>query len=78
MVNVECCRPPRLKNVDRSKASHMSVTVGNVTVIVTDYQPKTDVRSSDSHISSDASDTNSSTAPHDLNLDSPAADASTN
>lgn len=56
----------------------MSVTVGNVTVIVTDYQPKTDVRSSDSHISSDASDTNSSTAPHDLNLDSPAADASTN
>ncbi|KAK7489678.1 hypothetical protein BaRGS_00019073 [Batillaria attramentaria] len=70
--------PPRLKNVDRSKASHMAVTVGNVTVIVTDFQPKTDVRSSDSHISSDASDTNSSVAPHDLHMDSPSADANNN
>jgi len=60
---------PRLKNVDRTKASHMSVTVNNVTVVVTDYQPKLDPRSSDSHLSSDASDTNSIAAP-DLNDDS--------
>ncbi|BFZ08279.1 hypothetical protein BsWGS_11318 [Bradybaena similaris] len=60
---------PRLKNVDRSRPSHLSVTVGNVTVVVTDYQPKPDPRSSDSHVSSDASDTNSVTAP-DLTDDS--------
>lgn len=33
-------RPPRLKNVDRSSARSMSVTVGSVTVVITDYQPK--------------------------------------
>ena len=60
---------PRLKNIDRSKPSHISVTVGNLTVEITDYQPKPDPRSSDSHISSDASDTNSIAAP-DLNDDS--------
>ncbi|KAH9508023.1 YY1-associated factor 2 [Bulinus truncatus] len=62
-------RIPRLKNIDRSRPSHLSVTVGNVTVVVTDYQPKPDPRPSDSHISSDASDTNSVTAP-DLTDDS--------
>ena len=35
-----CFRPPRLKNVDRSTARSMEVTVGNVTVVITDYQPK--------------------------------------
>ncbi|EDO39476.1 predicted protein [Nematostella vectensis] len=29
---------PRLQNVDRSSAQHMAVTVGNVTVIITDYK----------------------------------------
>ncbi|KAJ7376387.1 YY1-associated factor 2 [Desmophyllum pertusum] len=29
---------PRLKNVDRSSAQHMAVTVGNITVIITDYK----------------------------------------
>ncbi|KXJ13503.1 YY1-associated factor 2 [Exaiptasia diaphana] len=29
---------PRLHNVDRSSAQHMAVTVGNVTVIITDYK----------------------------------------
>ena len=31
------CRP-KLKNVDRSSAQHMAVTVGNITVIITDYK----------------------------------------
>ena len=33
------CRP-RLKNVDRSTAEHNEVTVNNVTVIITEFQPK--------------------------------------
>ncbi|RUS78942.1 hypothetical protein EGW08_013283 [Elysia chlorotica] len=60
---------PRLKNVDRKNPSHLSVTVGNVTVVMTDFQPKPDSRLSDSHLSSDASDSNSVTAP-DLTDDS--------
>ncbi|CAL4176892.1 unnamed protein product, partial [Meganyctiphanes norvegica] len=31
---------PRLKNVDRSTAEHNAVTVNNVTVIITEFQPK--------------------------------------
>ncbi|XP_038624111.1 RING1 and YY1-binding protein-like [Tachyglossus aculeatus] len=31
---------PRLKNVDRSSAQQLAVTVGNVTVIITDYKEK--------------------------------------
>ncbi|XP_066965118.1 YY1-associated factor 2 isoform X2 [Macrobrachium rosenbergii] len=31
---------PRLKNIDRSTAQHNAVTVNNVTVIITEYQPK--------------------------------------
>lgn len=33
-------RLPRLKNIDRSSGTSMEVTVGNVTVIITDYKPK--------------------------------------
>ncbi|XP_074644702.1 YY1-associated factor 2-like [Tubulanus polymorphus] len=33
-------RSPRLKNIDRTSAQHMAVTVNNVTVIITDYKPK--------------------------------------
>ena len=29
---------PRLKNVDRSSAQEISVTVGNITVTITDYK----------------------------------------
>lgn len=29
---------PKLKNVDRSSAQHMAVTVGSITVIITDYK----------------------------------------
>ena len=76
IFHVYCVSPrtPRLQNVDRSKAKQFSVTCNNVTVIITDYpyQPTPDVRSSDSHISSDASDTNSSTHLQDLQIDSPA------
>lgn len=32
--------PPRLKNVDRSTAQTWEVTVNNVTVVVTEYKPK--------------------------------------
>ena len=69
MLFIEFLSIPRLKNVDRSRPSHLTVTVGSVTVVMTDYQPKPDPRSSDSHMSSDASDTNSVAAP-DLNDDS--------
>lgn len=47
-------RPPRLKNVDRSTARSMEVTVGNVTVVITDYQPKKP---------SEQKNTNSATSP---------------
>lgn len=47
-------RPARLKNVDRSTAQHMAVTVGDVTVIITDYKPKT-TSPSDSYSSSEQS-----------------------
>ena len=47
-------RPPRLKNIDRSTARSMEVTVGNVTVVITDYQPKKP---------SDPKHTNSATSP---------------
>lgn len=29
---------PRLKNIDRNSAQEMSVTVGNITVTITDYK----------------------------------------
>lgn len=47
---------PRLKNVDRSTAEHNAVTVNNVTVIITEFQPKqkTSSSSSMSHNSSHA------------------------
>lgn len=35
------CFRPRLKNVDRSTAQQLAVTVGNVTVIITDFKEKT-------------------------------------
>lgn len=41
------CRP-KLKNVDRSSAEHKAVTVNNVTVIITEFQPKRHLSSSSS------------------------------
>lgn len=32
---------PKLKNVDRSTAQQLAITVGNVTVIITDFKEKT-------------------------------------
>lgn len=40
MAPLACFRP-RLKNVDRSTAQQLAVTVGNVTVIITDFKEKT-------------------------------------
>lgn len=37
LVNIR----PRLKNVDRSSAQHLEVTVGDLTVIITDFKEKT-------------------------------------
>ncbi|KAM8931146.1 RING1 and YY1-binding protein isoform 3-T3 [Pelodytes ibericus] len=48
---------PRLKNVDRSTAQQLAVTVGNVTVIITDFKEKT--RSSSTSSSTVASSTGS-------------------
>lgn len=31
---------PRLKNIDRSSAQHLEVTVGDLTVIITDFKEK--------------------------------------
>lgn len=39
---------PRLKNVDRSSAQHLEVTVGDLTVIITDFKEKTKPSSSSS------------------------------
>nr|XP_033782037.1 RING1 and YY1-binding protein isoform X2 [Geotrypetes seraphini] len=48
---------PRLKNVDRSTAQQLAVTVGNVTVIITDFKEKT--RSSSTSSSTVTSSTGS-------------------
>ncbi|KAL4226655.1 hypothetical protein ACF0H5_014636 [Mactra antiquata] len=62
-------RPPRLKNVDRSSAQQMSVTVDNVTVVITDYQPKKRKISSElNKVQSDMSDS-SSNASNDIHDD---------
>ncbi|CAH1266601.1 YY1-associated factor 2-like isoform X2 [Branchiostoma lanceolatum] len=55
---------PRLKNVDRSTATHMAVTVNNVTVIITDYKEKAPKSSS-------ASSTISSEPPSTVTSDTP-------
>ncbi|XP_052834178.1 YY1-associated factor 2-like [Octopus bimaculoides] len=73
MQQMFCPLPPRLKNIDRSSATHMSVTVGSVTVVITDYQPKKDRRSSTDtqNVSpSDSSDTSSPTTANDYHEDS--------
>lgn len=53
--------------MDRSTASQMAVTVGNVTVVITDYQPK-DRRTSSETASNDLSDSSDS-ASYTMNND---------
>ncbi|XP_048873519.1 RING1 and YY1-binding protein B-like isoform X1 [Brienomyrus brachyistius] len=53
---------PKLKNVDRSTAQQLAVTVGNVTVIITDFKEKT--RSSSTSSSTAASSTGSEQQQH--------------
>lgn len=60
-------RPPKLKNVDRSSARQMAVTVDNVTVLITDYQPKR-LKTDLSKEHTDLSDT-SSNASNDIHED---------
>ncbi|MEQ2211674.1 hypothetical protein XENOCAPTIV_011760, partial [Xenoophorus captivus] len=36
-----CALRPKLKNIDRSTAQQLAITVGNVTVIITDFKEKT-------------------------------------
>ena len=43
---------PRLKNVDRSSAQHLEVTVGDLTVIITDFKEKTKPTSTSSSAAS--------------------------
>ncbi|KAK1789746.1 hypothetical protein P4O66_015640, partial [Electrophorus voltai] len=43
---------PRLKNIDRSSAQHLEVTVGDLTVIITDFKEKTRPMSSSTSSSS--------------------------
>ncbi|XP_012371762.1 YY1-associated factor 2 [Octodon degus] len=55
---------PRLKNVDRSSAQHLEVTVGDLTVIITDFKEKTksppasSAASADQHSQSSSSSDN--------------------
>ncbi|KAM8981564.1 YY1-associated factor 2 isoform 1-T1 [Sarcophilus harrisii] len=44
---------PRLKNVDRSSAQHLEVTVGDLTVIITDFKEKTKSPPASSAVSAD-------------------------
>ncbi|KAL1272508.1 hypothetical protein QQF64_028370, partial [Cirrhinus molitorella] len=39
---------PKLKNIDRSTAQQLAITVGNVTVIITDFKEKTRTSSTSS------------------------------
>ncbi|XP_014916763.1 YY1-associated factor 2-like isoform X2 [Poecilia latipinna] len=48
---------PRLKNVDRSSAQHLEVTVGDLTVIITDFKEK--VKSTSSSVSAASADQHS-------------------
>uniref|UniRef100_A0A3B5MU57 YY1 associated factor 2 n=1 Tax=Xiphophorus couchianus TaxID=32473 RepID=A0A3B5MU57_9TELE len=48
---------PRLKNVDRSSAQHLEVTVGDLTVIITDFKEK--VKSTSSSVSGASADQHS-------------------
>ncbi|XP_062858982.1 YY1-associated factor 2-like [Trichomycterus rosablanca] len=43
---------PRLKNIDRSSAQHLEVTVGDLTVIITDFKEKAKALSSSTSSSS--------------------------
>lgn len=73
------CLPtrPRLKNIDRSSAQHLEVTVGDLTVIITDFKEKakptstpTSAASADQHSQSGSSSDNTErgvsrcTTPH--------------
>ncbi|KAJ8367743.1 hypothetical protein AAFF_G00310820 [Aldrovandia affinis] len=55
---------PRLKNVDRSSAQHLEVTVGDLTVIITDFKekakavPTSSATSADQHSQSGSSSDN--------------------
>lgn len=51
---LSCFRPARLKNIDRATAQHMVVTVGDVTVIITDYKPKPESSRLDESAASDS------------------------
>ncbi|XP_028666706.1 YY1-associated factor 2 isoform X1 [Erpetoichthys calabaricus] len=59
---------PRLKNVDRSSAQHLEVTVGDLTVIITDFKEKTkstpasSATSADQHSQSGSSSDNTERA----------------
>ncbi|KAF2348760.1 Yaf2/RYBP C-terminal binding motif [Trinorchestia longiramus] len=57
---------PRLKNVDRSTAEHNAVTVNNVTVIITEFQPK-QKNSSPSSTTNMAASSSSAHPHHDTN-----------
>ncbi|KAM4569629.1 YY1-associated factor 2 isoform 3-T3 [Odontesthes bonariensis] len=46
---------PRLKNIDRSSAQHLEVTVGDLTVIITDFKEKAKPSSTSTTSSSSAS-----------------------
>ena len=59
-------RPPRLKNIDRSSATTMEVTVGNLTVIITDYKPKKEGRTSTESPNNNNNNTDSSISSHEL------------
>lgn len=52
-------RAPRLKNIDRSSATTMEVTVGDVTVLITDYKLKKEKLPSDSYINGNINISNS-------------------
>ncbi|KAK6176803.1 YY1-associated factor 2 [Patella vulgata] len=71
-------RRSRLKNIDRSSGEKMEVTVNDVTVLITDYKPKTNTSPEQGNDpSSDTSDTNSS-AGNDNDHDDVTSDTSVN
>lgn len=51
---LSCCRP-KLKNIDRSSAQQLAITVGNVTVIITDFKEKTRTSSTSSSTATSSS-----------------------
>ncbi|XP_012685719.2 YY1-associated factor 2 isoform X2 [Clupea harengus] len=67
---------PRLKNIDRSSAQHLEVTVGDLTVIITDFKEKAKPTSTSSPSAASADHHSQSGSSSDTNAERAASRSS--